>query len=77
MRLMEHRVPEERAFLLNRRRMEGVAWSIIHQAWNESIDAMIMGRHGFSKLQDIFIGITTKDGTHMVKQVPNFHELAR
>lgn len=61
MRLIEQRVPEERIFLSNRRRMEGVAWSVIHQAWNESVDAIIMGRRRSTKIEDIFIDSTTKN----------------
>jgi nucleotide-binding universal stress UspA family protein len=59
-RLMEHHVPEEKIFLLNRKRLQAAAWDIIHHAWNESVDAIVMGRRGFSKFQDIFIGSTTK-----------------
>jgi nucleotide-binding universal stress UspA family protein len=70
MQLLEHQVPEERIFLLNRRRIEGVAWSIIHQAWNEPIDAIIMGRRGFSKFQDIFIGSTTKNVIERNTDIP-------
>jgi nucleotide-binding universal stress UspA family protein len=54
-------VPEERILLFTRKRMEGVAWDIIHQAWNESVDAVVMGRRGLSRLQDILIGSTTRN----------------
>jgi nucleotide-binding universal stress UspA family protein len=59
-RLMEHHVPEEKIFLLNRKRLQAAAWDIIHHAWNESVDTIVMGRRGFSKFQEIFIGSTTK-----------------
>jgi nucleotide-binding universal stress UspA family protein len=60
-RLMGRNVPKERILLLTHRRIEGLAWDIIHQAWNESVDAVIMGRRGFSRFQDTFIGSTTKN----------------
>lgn len=60
-RMMGHNLPEERILLLTHRRLEGVAWDIIHQAWNESVDAVIMGRRGFSRFQDTFIGSTTRN----------------
>jgi nucleotide-binding universal stress UspA family protein len=60
-RLMAQQVPEERIELLTQPRREGVAWDIIYQAWHESIDAIVMGRHGASRFRDAFIGSTTKN----------------
>lgn len=59
--MRDFKVPEDRILLLTHRRLEGVAWDIIHQAWNESVDAVIMGRRGFSRFQDTFIGSTTRN----------------
>lgn len=59
-RMMGH-VPEERILLLTQRRRMGVTWDIIHQASNEWVDAIVMGRHGFSRFQDVFIGSTTRN----------------
>lgn len=59
--LMRLNVPEERIKLLTQRRKEGVARDILQQAWSELVDAITIGRRGFSKFQDIFIGSTTKN----------------
>jgi len=58
-RMMAH-VPEERILLLTQRRMMGVTWDIIHQASSEGVDAIVMGRHGYSRFHDTFIGSTTR-----------------
>lgn len=60
-RLLQHGVPEQNIRVSTQRRREGVARDIIEKARRESADTIAMGRHGFSKFQDIFIGSTTKN----------------
>jgi nucleotide-binding universal stress UspA family protein len=59
-RLVNLGVSEENIELNSRPRRTGVARDIILQAQLESVDAIVMGRHGYSRLQDAFIGSTTK-----------------
>jgi nucleotide-binding universal stress UspA family protein len=63
-------VPEERILLLTQRRMMGVTWDIIHQASNERVDAIVMGRHGFSRFYDTFIGSTTRNVVERNTDIP-------
>ncbi|MFP3981820.1 MAG: universal stress protein [Desulfobacterales bacterium] len=59
--LIRSGVAEERIELLTRQRREGVAKDIIQKARSEYMDAIVMGRRGLSRLQETFIGSTTKN----------------
>lgn len=54
-------VPEERIQVFTNRRREGVAKDIMSQAEKEAADAIVIGRHGFTRIQDTFIGSTSKN----------------
>lgn len=59
--LMSLNVPEERIQVFTNRRREGAAKDILWQAEKEAADAIIIGRHGFTKFQETFIGSTSKN----------------
>jgi nucleotide-binding universal stress UspA family protein len=59
-RLVQSKVPEENIKLLTMRRELGASKDIIQQAYDLSADAIVMGRRGLSKIQEAFIGSTTK-----------------
>ncbi len=69
-RMMQINIPEEKIELSTQRRIEGIARDIIHQAYRESVDAIAMGRRGFSKLQESFIGSTTKNVIDHTTDIP-------
>jgi nucleotide-binding universal stress UspA family protein len=54
-------IDENKIKTLNRPRQEGVAKDILWQAQKESSDAIIIGRHGFSRLKETLIGSTSKN----------------
>ncbi|MGM0454141.1 MAG: universal stress protein [Thermodesulfobacteriota bacterium] len=60
-RLVQLGVPAETISVSTQRRKEGVARDIIEKARQEAADVIAMGRRGFSKFQDIFIGSATKN----------------
>lgn len=60
-RLMRLGVPEKNIKQLTQTRRQGLARDIIKQAANESVDAIVMARRGYSKFQEVFIGSTTKN----------------
>ena len=68
--LMRFNVPEEKIAIMTQRRKEGVARDIIHQAYSELADAITIGRRGFSKFQDTFIGSTTKNVIEHTADIP-------
>lgn len=69
-RLVNLGVPEENIELNSSPRRTGVARDIILQAQLESVDAIVMGRHGYSRFQDTFIGSTTKSVIEHNTEVP-------
>jgi len=69
-RLMELKVPKENINLLTRPRQQGLAKDIIQQAYRDSVDAIVMGRRGLSKIQESFIGSTTKDVIEHNSDIP-------
>ena len=68
--LMDQKVPEEKITVLTQRRKEGVARDIIHQSYSELVDAITIGRRGFSTLQETFIGSTTKNVVEHSGDIP-------
>lgn len=59
--LMRLHAPEERIQVLTNRRREGAAKDILWQAEKAAANAIIIGRHGFSKFQETFVGSTSKN----------------
>jgi nucleotide-binding universal stress UspA family protein len=68
--LMQLDVPEENIISLTQRRKEGVARDIIHHAYSELVDAITIGRRGFSSFQETFIGSTTKNVVEHSADIP-------
>jgi nucleotide-binding universal stress UspA family protein len=69
-RLLRMNVAEESIMLFNRRRDVGVAQDILQFAYSDGVDAIAIGRRGYSKFQDTFIGSTTVNIVDHVKDIP-------
>jgi len=69
-RLLAADVPEDRIVMSTQKRHEGLARDIIHQAWHAPVDAVAMGRRGFSRFQDTFIGSITKNVVEHNAEIP-------
>ncbi len=59
--LMNLKVPEEKIQMLTQPRREGAARDILWEAEKVLADAIIIGRRGLSKIQDTFLGSTSKN----------------
>jgi nucleotide-binding universal stress UspA family protein len=68
--LMHQNVTEEKIMVVTQRRKEGLARDIIHQAYSELVDAITIGRRGFSSFQETFIGSTTKNVVEHSADIP-------
>jgi nucleotide-binding universal stress UspA family protein len=68
--LLNRNVPEEKIMAVTQRRKEGVARDIIRQAYTELVDAVAIGRRGFSLVHDAFIGSTTKNVVEHSADIP-------
>ncbi len=69
-RLMRLGVPEKNITQLTQQRRQGLARDIIKQAENESVDAIVIARRGYSKFQEVFIGSTTKNVIDHNAEIP-------
>lgn len=69
-RLVQMNVAEKRITLFNRRRNVGIAQDILQFAYDYGVDAIVIGRRGYSKLQDTFIGSTTVNIVDHDKDIP-------
>lgn len=63
-------VPAEKIELCTRRREKGLARDILQQAREQSAEAIIIGRHGYSRFEDTFIGSTTKNVIEHCEDIP-------
>lgn len=69
-RLLRRNVAEEKITLATRPRQQGVAIDIIRRATEESADAIALGRRGYSRFQETFIGSTTKNVIDHNAEIP-------
>lgn len=69
-RLLRRNVAEGKITLATRPRQQGVAIDIIRRATEESADAIALGRRGYSRFQETFIGSTTKNVIDHNAEIP-------
>ena len=63
-------VPEEKIEVETQPRKEGIAKDILWQAGKQSVHGIVIGRHVYSRLQDTFIGSTSKNVIEHCAETP-------